>query len=143
MIEVRMKFREHGSHVADLKAQGRYWTPEATAVSLEMWNSIAAAEPGDVFRIRWSVTDAVAGYAICCVRCKKVHYWTSALNCALRKPEGLGLGFCGHDGIGSCWVWTGSAEENNLTASPSLHSVLDRDGCGFHGWLQNGRLWEP
>ena len=93
-----------------------------------------APKPGDTWLIRWyrpgGAEGPIAGYAICCPGCRKVHDWTTATNC---KP-------CSHQGISSCWTWTGSAEANVLTASPSLHSVKDLGGCGWHGHLINGVL---
>lgn len=47
---------------------------------------------------------------------------------------------CQHSGVGSCWVWTGSAEANTLHASPSLHALKEKGACGYHGFLQNGIL---
>lgn len=100
-------------------------------------------QPGDTWRIYWyhldeegnQINDWLAGYAICCPKCLKVHHWTTASNCP-RTPEG-----CAHEKAHtSCWTWTGSAEEGTLTASPSLFSVEALGGCGWHGWLQNGEL---
>lgn len=101
---------------------------------------VEPAQPGDCWRAHWHALSGVgpiAGYAICCPKCLQVHSWTSARNC---KP-------CPHQGIGSCWQWSGSAEDGTLTASPSLHALakgpkvgIDGHGCGWHGWLQNGEL---
>jgi hypothetical protein len=91
------------------------------------------AEPGDTWRIHWHSNEGagpVAGYAICCPKCKAIHHWTTALNCQ-PKP-------CQHEGKSSCWEWSGSAEENKLSASPSLYAV---GACGWHGWLREGVLY--
>lgn len=97
-------------------------------------------KPGDTWRLEWH-SGPFAGYAICCPKCKRIHHWDSANNCA----DGVINGICKHrrteDGgqLGSCWVWSGSAEDNSLSAQPSLHVSL---GCGWHGWLTNGVLTE-
>lgn len=99
--------------------------------------------PGDTWRIHWynhvdgvQVNDQIAGYAICCPLCLKVHHWTTANNCPRIAGEG-----CAHEKAHtSCWTWTGSAEDGTLTASPSLYSVEALGGCGWHGWLHDGEL---
>lgn len=136
MPEMQMRFLTGGSHIADLKAAGE--TNGADFYEQALWDATPTAVPGDVWRVRWARTigtnadGPIAGYAICCSLCLRVHWWTTALNC-LPKP-------CPHEGVGSCWTWTGSAESNLLTASPSLHCLKEKGGCGFHGWLQNGIL---
>lgn len=101
---------------------------------------IEPARPGDTWRVRWKQTidkepepGPLAGYAICCPKCKAVHWWTEANNCAGRKPGSR----CIHHGVGSCWRWSGSAEQNQLTATPSLWAN-GPGGCGWHGHLTNG-----
>lgn len=94
------------------------------------------AQQGDVWRIHWH-SGPLAGYAITCPKCKQVHQWTTALNC---REAG-----CPHNGVSSCWKWTGSPEEGTLTASPSLHCVTEwkgnpTGGCGWHGHLSNGQM---
>ena len=99
-----------------------------------------APEPGDTWAIHWHgggdglIRGPLAGYAICCPKCRAIHHWTTANNCSSLKP---GSASCGHSGSGSCWQWSGSAEGNALTASPSLHAS---GSCGWHGWLKNGIL---
>lgn len=98
---------------------------------------VPPAAPGDTWEVRWHVAGRIgepgyvpgpiAGYAICCPKCRQVHDWTLALNC---RP-------CPHSGNGSCWTWTGDATAGTLTASPSLHAI---GACGWHGFLRNGRM---
>jgi hypothetical protein len=134
------RFRTDGFHIADLKAQGKAreeWF-EAT-----LWDPIPPAELGDVWRIHWAkcndaghtIDGPLAGYAIFCPKCHTVHCWTTATNCAQKAGTS-----CPHEGTGSCWTWSGSAESGTLTASPSLHCVLELGGCGWHGWLNNGEM---
>lgn len=135
MASTRIRFRNDGWHLAEMKAEGR------TADEIRKWGyeqewvekfiEMPLPLPGDIWRVRWYKADGeegpIAGYAICCPRCLKVHAWTSALNC---KP-------CPHQGKSSCWNWTGSAEDGTLSASPSLFAS---GACGWHGWLRNGVL---
>jgi hypothetical protein len=113
---------------------------------------------GDVWEIHWSKTEPandgtntnnviegigpLAGYALVCPGCKRVHAWTTANNCARtvkfmwvdehgKQNEGA---VCVHSGKSSCWNWTGSAKDGTLTATPSL---LNHE-CGWHGFLTNG-----
>lgn len=99
---------------------------------------VEPAKPGDIWRVRWYKEGGgegpIAGYSICCPRCLQVHSWTGALNC----PKVPGTTWCAHNGTGSCWNWSGSAEEGTLTATPSLHCLLDKGGCGWHGFLTGG-----
>lgn len=103
-----------------------------------------AARPGDLWRIRWHKEHAdgnrligpIAGYAICCPDCGQVHHWTTATNCPSNKN-----GVCEHSGKGSCWEWSGSAEENRLSVRPSLQ-VTGEGGCRWHGHLVDGELIE-
>jgi hypothetical protein len=100
------------------------------------------AQPGDIWRLRWYKQGGegpIAGYAICCPKCGEVHHWTQAANCARTVDTSSGVKVCAHSGTGSCWTWTGSAEEGTLTADPSLHAS---GACGWHGWLKNGVLAE-
>jgi hypothetical protein len=126
-----MHFRTDGNHIADLKAQGiayDEWYARA------LWDATPIAELGDTWRLTWYRRyghGPIAGYAICCPLCRQVHYWTTARNCT--NP-------CPHQGNSSCWTWTGSAEENRLSASPSLYCVKEYGGCGWHGFLTDGVL---
>lgn len=148
----RIRFRTDSSFAADdaarvLRGHNAMWFDNDELKDVE------PAQPGDCWRVRWARTvdmpegaeGAIAGYAICCPKCKQVHNWTSARNCP--RVDGV----CKHSGLGSCWTWTGSAEEGTLTASPSLHSLDDDNdggaadngtGCGWHGYLRNGELVE-
>lgn len=149
-MEVKMRFRTDGWNWAEMKRVG-------TGVSdLELkefgwdadaYNNTPPAEAGDVWRIHWHKEGGegpIAGYAIACIKCDQVHSWTTANNCEpkiehkFKDVNGNEQTYttCTHSGVGSCWVWTGSAEDNMLTASPSLLS----NECGFHGHLQNGIL---
>jgi len=154
-MPVRMRFRTDGWHYADLKALG--WTRERFFAEYsqlpDYFNKFVEtppAQPGDVWRIHWYKEGGqgpLAGYAICCPKCGHVHNWTVAGNCSGKKHTIKYLGsdgserfydICEHNGVGSCWTWTGSAEDNTLTASPSLQVTSPE--CGFHGWLENGEL---
>lgn len=126
-----MRFRSDSRYIAEAKALGRRYAKHYG--TRKEWNAVPAAEPGDTWRVRWHGTDAIAGYDICCPKCRHVHGWTTALNCRSRD----GKGSCEHSGKGSCWTWTGSAEQGTLSASPSL---LASQACGFHGFLTNGAL---
>lgn len=116
------------------------------------------AKPGDVWRVSWvnggeGVTrdgqpvperPAGNGYAMTCPResCKSgAHSWVHASDCqgAYGDPCKVGAGRV------SCWDWTGSPEEGNLTANPSLYIMgpeSGHHGCGFHGFLRDGVLAE-
>jgi hypothetical protein len=133
-MAVRIRFRADGCHYVQMRAKGTEWA-EYFGVSREAYEALPPGEPGDIWRIRWYKEGGgegpIAGYAIWCPECNDLHHWTTATNCAKGAT-----GACVHSGIGSCWEWTGSAEDGTLTARPSLlcHS------CGFHGWLTNGSL---
>ncbi len=160
-----MRFRTDGWHYADLKAEGYtfedYFAGRPLAeveMERQYWDVTFKAERGDVWRIFWRhevngahVDDWVAGYAICCVACGRIHAWTTALNCGQKVKrtyhdvEGKPVEYetCVHqENHTSCWTWTGSAEANTLTASPSLLVVKDRCpwGCGWHGWIKDGEI---
>lgn len=157
---VRMRFRDDSWWAAEAAARRARGIPDPVCscgrddchYKQEWWLKTPPARPGDTWRSRWAVTieekargmteGPIAGYAIGCPTCLSVHAWTSALNCASRRsrPEHGGLVLCDHNGKGSCWNWTGSAEDHFLSASPSLWSVPDKGGCGFHGFLTNGWL---
>lgn len=150
-----MRFRTDGWHYADLKAHG--WTAETyfahrtiTEEEKKEWDDCPKAEPGDVWRIRWHSHGGdgpIAGYAICCIGCGHVHAWTTASNCNLkfqtnwRDDKGVDHPYwtCPHSGTGSCWEWSGSAEEGTLTAKPSLQVIAINPGdCNWHGYIENG-----
>ncbi len=152
---MKMRFRTDGWHYADLKAAGETFESHyletdpwrTDPVIQKYWAETPKAEPGDVWRIHWyhrdendvQLDDWIAGYAICCIGCSRVHCWTTALNCAQKTKEGS----CVHsEAHGSCWSWSGSAEEGTLTASPSLQVVADRCPwhCGWHGYIQAGDI---
>lgn len=109
--------------------------------------AVEAAQPGDVWRVVWTGPGSwqsgvpsddprpLAGFVITCPveSCPDaVHLWVSADNCSC-KIEG---GSCCHDGVGSCWTWTGSAVAGTLTANPSLFASGAQ--CKWHGWLRDG-----
>jgi hypothetical protein len=154
---VKMRFRTDNWSYADLKAHG--WTKEKLAAEFEhpldyadALDATPMAQPGDVWRVHWyregGVEGPLAGYAICCIKCGHVHQWTTANNCKTNLQD---VSYTNNDGqlithkscehvrtgSGSCWQWTGSAEDNSLTASPSLQET---GSCGFHGFLENGQL---
>lgn len=148
----RIRFRSDNAHLADDAArvdrgEEPLWH---NADDPELLNHRIAL-PGDTWRVRWNKNDGegpIAGYAICCPGCKQVHHWCTALNCEPKIPwsvigtdgkEYTGT-HCRHEGNGSCWEWSGSAEDGTLTATPSLHCLSDRGGCGWHGFLTNGEM---
>ena len=158
-----MRFRTDGYHYAELKGlwdvkmQNDYRAKFLTEEEAKYWDSTPAAVPGDVWRIHWRVDDGaggsvdgpVAGYAICCPACKHVHQWTMAGNCnqsvtlTYKDSTGADIPYrsCVHSGTGSCWSWSGSAEENNLTGSPSLQVINGGSGdCKWHGFIQAGDI---
>lgn len=106
------------------------------------YHNITDQQPGDVWRIHWYKQDGqgpVAGYAICCPGCGKIHHWTTANNCKTKGQKDPAYPYmCTHSGVGSCWDWTGSAEGNTLTGRPSLQ--VTADDCHWHGYLTNGKL---
>lgn len=118
------------------------------------WADQDRAQPGDTWRIFWAhreeETPKLAGYAICCPRCKRIHAWTTANNChwnetdhSYTDQEGKihTYKLCGHhSGHSSCWQWSGDAENNKLTAKPSLFATSPY--CGWHGFLTDGFLRE-
>lgn len=142
-MSTRMRFRTDNAHIAELKALGKPFKQFNDWPTREQWDATPAAEPGDTWRLHWyrpidyTGPELLAGYAICCPGCRHVHCWTGALNCASKRERESGVVTCDHNGVASCWTWTGSAEDGTLTASPSLHAV---GACGWHGWLQNGEL---
>lgn len=167
---MRMRFRTDGWHYADMKAAGetfeQHHRPDefygVNEGQYEVWKKFfddtPKAEPGDVWRIFYGhgvdgvqVDDWVAGYAICCIGCGRVHNWTSALNCgqkvkrAYQDTQGNRQEYetCIHqEQHTSCWSWTGDAEAGTLTAASSLQVVADRCPwhCGWHGFIQNGDI---
>jgi len=163
---VKMRFRTDGSHYADLKTFGWTWEgdgersygkcfapgPEYDEAKAG-WDATPKAEPGDVWRLHWGgvaelgESGPVAGYAICCPGCGHVHPWIRAKNCNQKVQKsyvdsktGQSVAYesCVHEGVSSCWQWSGSAEEGTLTASPSLQ--VQQDDCHWHGWIQAGDI---
>jgi hypothetical protein len=143
----KTRFRTDSAHYAELaatpdKAREYYANDPAT---LEVILRTPPPEPGDLWRITWHAPEGepspLAGYAIACPRCREVHRWTTANNCHVEEVGGLCVHERSQNGgrLGSCWTWTGSAEEGTLTATPSLHNS---GGCGWHGFLTNGELRE-
>jgi hypothetical protein len=144
----RIRFRSDSWHIAELKSRGIEYSYDRTGVSREAWVATPEAQPGDCWRVRWHSPDgqgAIAGYALCCPGCRQVHPWTTATNCAGRYETSYAgqngqlhkSMTCPHSGTGSCWQWTGSAEDGTLTAMPSLWAS---GACGWHGWLTNGEM---
>lgn len=156
-MPVKMRFRSDPLEFASYKAAGI--TPDKlndfggfSPGEIEAYERFEPAQPGDTWRIRWYQEGGggpVAGYAICCPRCRKIHHWSIATNCSGQKTahqytdsKGQARIYetCEHSGKASCWDWTGSAEEGTLTARPSLHCTAP--DCGWHGWLTDGVLKE-
>lgn len=138
-----MNFRTDSAHYAELAtnpAKVREWYGDQPDIMAEI-EKTPPAQPGDTWRLHWAGEgDMLAGYAICCPKCREVHRWTSANNCHEQEVDGLCIHERSTNGgqLGSCWQWTGSAEDNHLTASPSLQIHT----CGWHGWLRDGELTE-
>ncbi len=162
-MEVQMHFRTDSWHYADMKAKGTdYVYEDQLPEDRQEFLDTPPAVPGDVWRIRWAVpgpdgvinserdkdlVGPIAGYAICCSKCKGVHPWTTASNCEPKhkvhcgkdqQGNDLWADICEHSSKGSCWQWSGSAEDNILSASPSL--LCQQPDCGLHGFLTNGIL---
>lgn len=99
-------------------------------------------EPGDCWRIGvYGNPNGTAGYAICCPRCREVHFWTHAVNCKTRRSLPDGGSTCGHERTGtSCWTWQTRWKGVPVNARPSLHCDAKLGGCGYHGFLRNGAL---
>lgn len=145
MAETRIRFRTDSFFAADDAARRERGEEMQWHRSKRELENTPPARPGDVWRVRFAPNAGekgpgpIAGYAICCPLCLRVHPWTSALGC------GSG-GNCVHrDARTSCWTWTGSPEDGTLSASPSLHCVTHWNGhatggCGWHGFLTNGVL---
>lgn len=154
---VQMRFRTDGwnwadqdiAAMSDEKIIEIYGADELARV-----RATPPAEPGDVWRVFWyreneSEPQQLAGYAICCPKCRRIHDWTRANNCHWNETEHSWTDdagkihrykVCGHSGKGSCWNWSGNAEQNNLTAQSSLWNQAP--DCGWHGWLTDGVLRE-
>ena len=138
-----MRFRTDSAHIAELKGLGKPFEQHSDWPTREEWDATPAAQPGDTWRITWwkeGGNGPLAGYAICCPKCRGVHRWTPATNCSTQRMRDHGFVACDHSGVGSCWIWQGSAEDNALTASPSLWWQAEKGGCGWHGWLQAGEM---
>jgi hypothetical protein len=155
----RIRFRNDHRYIAERKALGDPFREESGWYTREEWDAVEPARAGDTWRVRWHAPEGqegpIAGYDICCVKCGHVHSWTTATNCASKRqlPDWEYTDFdtgekrmvkggstCDHSGKGSCWTWTGSAEEGTLTAQPSLYCQEALGGCGFHGFLTNGEI---
>jgi hypothetical protein len=152
-MTTQMHFRTDGQYYAEVRRavanpqldeSGRFADMFNTIMSEEDRAAVLATplpEPGDIWRIEWH-SGGFAGYAICCPKCGAVHHWTSANNCEQGpKCEHCHCTHvCSDKGqLGSCWTWAGSAEENTLSAHPSLHAS---GACGWHGYLTDGELKE-
>lgn len=121
------------------------WAPDFIAQLNDP--TFEAAQDGDVWRVVWTGEDSwrsgvgpdegpLAGYVLTCPapNCEEgVHLWVLASNCECRDKD---TGKCCHAGVGTCWTWTGTPEEGNLTASPSLFARGAK--CEWHGWLRDG-----
>lgn len=151
---VRMRFREDGAdeaerHARSLAGEKVYEcdcdNPECTSKRVS-WEKVPPSEPGDTWECHWyrpkgEPQGPIAGYIICCPRCRKLHYWTSANNCGSKRKLDGGGWTCDHSGKSSCWTWTGSPRDGTLTGSPSLFANGEGH-CGWHGHLRNGEMVE-
>lgn len=118
-------------------------------------DSFEPAMPGDVWEVRQSPDEPgvisyhsadrqdwlLTGYGLWCPneKCHEgMHSWTHAHDCPARFHDD-GLCKTGEkQGVQSCWIWSGSIEAGDLTASPSL--FIDDASCGWHGFLQQGQM---
>lgn len=144
---LQIRFRTDDSNHVQMRMKGTAWA-DHLGVSQETYEALSPALPGDTWRLRWYAEHGegpIAGYAIWCPKCNDLHHWTTATNCrqggqehSYKDEAGTEHRYyvCGHSGVGSCWQWSGSAEDGTLTARPSLLCHT----CGFHGWLTNGVL---
>lgn len=144
-----------------------HWAPDF----LEWVKHNRPAEVGDVWEVRQkpsgphiiyasgplrpeTATWPVSHYALVCpvTSCRDgVHPWAHAYNCPAGDTNGadckIGAGRL------SCWDWTGTVGDHNLTANPSLMILPTKDAagvaypasdprqtCRFHGFLRNGVL---
>ena len=155
---MKMRFRTDGWHFADKKAAGESFEDQCApsdpwlaldSEARKTWNETPKAEPGDVWRIHWKhddgngnqIDDWIAGYAICCIGCGRVHNWTGARNCPQKITKEWGESCIHRENHSSCWDWSGSAEEGTLTASPSLQVIADNPGeCAWHGYIIQGNV---
>lgn len=155
-MTTRMRFRTDSEYAAGehakLLAGGKPWSCANEGYTCdyhrEWWASTPPAEPGDTWRVRWhpdgeaktrGEEGPIAGYSICCPKCRQTHNWSTANNCASKREREGGWISCDHSGKGSCWTWSGSAEEGTLSASPSLFANGE-GACGWHGFLIDGEL---
>jgi hypothetical protein len=116
-------------------------------VSDEAARSTPPIQPGDCWKVVWGGVgggaDTLAGFHICCEKCGEIHGWTTARNCASKRDHPLGGRTCDHqEARTSCWAWILGPDGAPLEASPSLHSVVDLGGCGWHGHLRAGVMTE-
>lgn len=138
-----------------LRTDSWYWAGIHRAVlngglgapALQGWGELQSdfdatpiAELGDVWRSGGFASNQFGGYVLTCpetVRCSVgVHPWWHAYDCpAGRLTDGVCKRGAGRD---SCWDWSGSPENGTLTALPSLHVLVERGGCGWHGYLRDG-----
>lgn len=83
-------------------------------------------EPGDLYPERMSHDGNVVGYIYCCVGCGKLS----------------GIGLAGRIGDGARWrVESGDpGRPSSLTLSPSILHDPAKGGCGWHGYLREGRF---
>lgn len=130
-----MNLRTDSFHIAGWRrsaALGARAVGERDVETDPKYADIPRADLGDVWVLH-NRNGGVTGYALTCPNqaCPQgVHPWDHAYNCPVRsEPDAP-----------PCWTWTGSIEEGNLTASPSLHVMAELGGCGWHGWLRDGQM---
>jgi hypothetical protein len=122
------------------------WAPDYLAYLSD--SKAEEVKPGDVwefrkvegekatqtYRLKGNEHLTVVGYGLWCPneRCQEgMHVWTHASDC--KAP----FGPCKHGGP-SCWNWSGTIEDNDLTGQPSLWA--NHPGCGWHGFLRAGEM---
>lgn len=118
-------------------AQGRVstvWEDGALMDSRKVDSREALSQPGDFFieQTRPDSPTKFDFYYICPCGCTGRHQFSTG------SPFELIYVATGEK-ISSHWQWDGNTDRPTL--SPSIHSVKERGGCGWHGYLRAG-VWE-
>lgn len=125
---------EYSAEIAAGKSVPDWLSPDEVAGVM----ATPPAEPGDAWRLTYHDGEQTAGYAICCPKCRRLHYWTSASNCGSKRQLEGGGWTCDHQRARtSCWTWTTDDTGRPITAVASLYA---RGECGYHGFLVDGAL---
>jgi hypothetical protein len=137
-----IRFRTDSSYYAEVHRDvlaGKPWPDYLEPGEREQIEATPPPEPGDAWRLGWHGSpDKTAGYAICCPKCREIHYWSSASNCASKRQTASGGWTCDHqEARTSCWTWTVDETGKPIKAVASLF-VNHKGGCGYHGHLGDG-----